>query len=225
MSDRVYAVCADVLMLAATFPLTPSLAPAGELRQRLQTALDALVGRGRAAGIAEADLADIRFALVAFLDEQILKANWPGRAEWMNQPLQLVLYNQYTAGETFFLRLRSLLAEGNRADALLAYYLCLALGFRGQYGASPDSSALTSFMQAALPQLTRGLPRSDKLGPNAVPSERAKQTKNSNAALIAFVVAALLVSAAVLFGLQRLVSSEVRAALEAMPLEGLTQAR
>lgn len=223
MSDRVYAVCADVLMLAVKFPLTPSLAPAGELRQRLQTALDTMVGSGHAAGIAEADLADVRYALVAFIDEQILKSNWPGRSEWMSQPLQLVLYNQYTAGEHFFVRMRSLLAEGNRPEALAAYYLCLALGFRGQYGTDPGT--LSGFSQAALQQLTRTLPRSDKLGPHAVPLERAQRSRVSNAPLIAFIAGGLLIAGGALFGLDRLVQADVRKAVEVMPLEGLQQAR
>src|SRR5258706_3495997 len=134
MSQRVYAACAEVLMLAVSFPQAPSLGSATELRQRLQVALDTMVGNARAAGVAEQDLADIRYALVAFLDEQILKSNWPGRGDWMNQPLQLVLFNQYTAGEHFFNRLRALLGEG-RGEAVAAYQLCPALRFRGQFGA------------------------------------------------------------------------------------------
>ncbi len=216
MSQRVYSACAEILVLAVSFPQTPSLASAAELRQRLQTALDAMVGKGRAAGIAEQDLADVRYAVVAFLDEQILKANWPGRNEWMSQPLQLVLFNQYTAGEHFFARLRALLAEG-RTDALAAYQLCLALGFRGQYGASNDQGALAGFNQAALAQLSRHLPRHDKLGPHAVPADRARKSKGSNAPLIAFIAGGLLLAFGVVFGLERLVRSDVQKTLDALP--------
>jgi type VI secretion system protein ImpK len=224
MSDRVYGVCSDVLMLAVTFPLSASLPPPGELRQRLQTALDAMVGKGRQAGISEPDLADMRYALVAFIDEQLLKSNWPGRSEWMGQPLQLVLFNQYDAGETFFSRLNHLLNE-NRPEALSAYYLCLALGFRGQYGMSGDSSALNGITQAAQQQLARHLPRSDKLGPHAIPAERARQSKTSNAALIALAVGSVLLTAAVLAGLAFGVRSEVKKTIEAMPRAPTAQLR
>lgn len=217
MIDRVYGICADVLMLAAKLPQSPSLPPAGELRQRLQTALDALVGKGRAAGIADADLAEIRFALVAFIDEQVQKSNWPGRAEWMGQPLQLVLYNQYTAGEAFFARLRNLLNEGNRPDALLGYTLCLLLGFRGQFGTAADSSGLSSFTDAARQQLSRTLPRIDRIGPHAEPSERARQRRTSNAPLIAFVVGGLLLAVGSVFALQKATLSQAREALDALP--------
>lgn len=225
MSARVYAVCADVLMLAVKFPLTPSLPPPSELRQRMHTALDVVAGKGRTAGISEADMAEIRYALVAFIDEQIAKSNWPGRSEWMGQPLQLVLYNQFNAGEIFFVRMQSLLADGRRQEALAAYYLCLALGFRGQYGASGDPSALSSYSQAALQQLSRTLPRTDKLGPHAVPSERARKSSSSNAPLIAFIAGGLLIAVAVLVGLERLVHSDVQRTLDVMPVDSPTPGR
>jgi type IV/VI secretion system ImpK/VasF family protein len=216
MSQRVYAACAEILVLAVSFPQTPSMASAGELRQRLQTALDTMVGKGRAAGIADPDLADMRYAVVAFLDEQILKANWPGRNEWMSQPLQLILFNQYTAGEHFFARLRALLAEG-RPDAIAAYQLCLALGFRGQYGASNDQGALTGFNQAALQQLARHLPRHEKVGPHAVPADRAGKSKHSNAPLVAFIVGGLILALGLAIGLERLIHSDVQKTLDGLP--------
>ncbi|HEY6077943.1 MAG TPA: DotU family type IV/VI secretion system protein [Polyangiaceae bacterium] len=216
MSQRVYAACAEILVVAVSFPQTPSMASAGELRQRLQTALDNMVGKGRAAGISDNDLADMRYAVVAFLDEQILKSNWPGRNEWMSQPLQLVLFNQHTAGEHFFTRLRALLAEG-RTDALAAYQLCLALGFRGQYGSTNDPNALNGFSQAALQQIARVLPRHEKFGPHAVPADRAKKTKNSNAPLIAFIAGGLCLALLVMFGLERLIRSDVQRTLDGLP--------
>src|SRR6478752_2990994 len=222
MSQRVYSACAEVLMLAVSFPHAPSMGGAGELRQRLQVALDNMVGKGRAAGLPEADLADMRYAVVAFLDEQILKSNWPGRNEWMSQPLQLVLFNQYTAGEHFFNRLRSLIGEG-RSEAIAAYQLCLALGFRGQFGTGGDPSALSGFAQAALQQVSRSLPRADKLGPHAVPADRAQQVKNSNAPLIAFAAGGLFIAFLLLFGLERLVKSDVQKTLDALPQAALAQ--
>ena len=114
--------------------------------------------------------------------------------------------------------------SAHRHEALAAYYLCLALGFRGQYGASADSSALSSYGQAALQQLSRTLPRSDKLGPHAVPSERAQKSKSSNAPLIAFIAGGLLLAVAVLVGLERFVQSDVRKTLDAMPVDAMPAA-
>jgi type VI secretion system protein ImpK len=217
MSERIYGICAEVLMLAARLPQSPSLPPASDLRQRLQMALDALVGKGRAAGVADADIAEVRYALVAFIDEQVQKSNWPGRAEWTGRPLQLVLYDHVTAGEIFFTRMRNLLNEGNRLDALMAYTLCLMLGFRGHFGSAGDDSGLTSFIEAARQQLGRALPRSDRIGPHAEPNERARRRRTSNAPLIAFILGGLLLAVGGVLGLRYAVESETREALEALP--------
>jgi type VI secretion system protein ImpK len=218
MSDRVYWACADVLMVGVQLPTSPSLPAPAELRQRLLTALDAMVGKGRSLGIQDADLAEARYALVAFLDEQILKSSWYGRNEWMGQPLQLLLYQHNTAGENFFVRLRSLLQQGNRPEALHAYYLCLTLGFRGAYGVSGDMASLSSFTDAARKQLVSSLVPTNKLGPHAEPRERVQKTKSSSAPLIALIVGSLLLTALVVFGLDRLLQSDVHDALRAMPL-------
>jgi type VI secretion system protein ImpK len=218
MSDRIYGVCSDVLMLAVTFPLTAGLPPPADLRQRLQIALDAMAGKGREAGIPDADLAEVRYALVAFIDEQILKSNWAGRTEWMREPLQLTLFNRTDAGEAFFTRMNGLLNE-NRHEALSAFYLCLALGFRGQYGMGGNPAALSSLMQTAQHQLARHLPRAEKLGPHAVPTERARATKSSNAPFIAFLAGSLLLAVAAVVGLGLPVSAEAKRAVDAMPRE------
>jgi type VI secretion system protein ImpK len=224
MSDRVYGVCSDVLMLAVRFPFAPSLPPAPELRQRLQTALDLLIGKGRAVGIGDADLAELRFALVAFIDEQILKSNWPGRTEWMRQPLQLMLYNTTAAGELFFTRMRALLNEGNRTDPLSLYALCLLLGFRGQYGNSGDVAGPASFLEAARQQLARTLPRSDRIAPHAEPGERAQKRKVSNAPLIAFIVGGFVVALGSVVGLERLLAADVKGAVDKLPVTALPAA-
>ena len=91
MNEAMFWACADVLILGSQLPRAANLPPPAELRQRILTALDAMVGKGRELGVPDIELVEARYALVAFIDEQILKANWPGRAEGMGQPLQLQL--------------------------------------------------------------------------------------------------------------------------------------
>jgi type VI secretion system protein ImpK len=217
MHDKIYWVCAEVLALAVQLPVAANLPPAAELRQRLITTLDGIVSKGRAAGIPDAELAEARYALTAFLDEQILKSSWPGRAEWMNQPLQLLLYREYTAGENFFARLRALLQRGTPSPALQIYYLCMVLGFRGQYGISGDIGSLSSFSEHARQQLGRALPAPAKLGPNAQPKDRARAVTTSNALVYALAIGCLLVAILVIGGLSWALSSSVDSALASMP--------
>jgi type VI secretion system protein ImpK len=202
--------------LAVKLPQTPNLPPPLELRQRILTALDTMVGRGRAAGLPDAELAEARYALVAFIDEQILKSNWPGRAEWMGQPLQLLLYGEFTAGENFFNRIRILLQQGGSSTALEVYYLCLALGFRGAFGISGDHRTLASFHDAARQRVAQAWPAGAKMAPHAEPVDRLAARRTSHAPLIAVVVGSLLVAVLVVVGLERMLSSNLDESLRAM---------
>ncbi len=216
MTEPIYWCCAELLTLAVRLPQTPSLPPPIELKQRVMTALDAMVGRGRAVGLPDADLAEARYALVAFIDEQVLKSNWPGRNEWMGHPLQLDLYNEYTAGENFFNRLRVLLQQGGASPALEVYYLCLVLGFRGAFGAGGDPRALSSFSDNARQRVSQTWPAGAKLAPRAEPPDRLPARRASQLPLIAAVLATLLVAVAVVVGLERLLNANLQESLDAM---------
>jgi len=198
-----------------------SIAPQA-VHARLKGFIESLRARAREQGLSGREADDIAYAVVALGDEVAMGKPEPLRGYWMSQPLQLVLFNQYTAGEHFFNRLRALLGEG-RADAIAAYQLCLALGFRGQFGTGGDPAALAGFGQAALQQVSRVLPRTDKLGPHAVPADRAQQVRSSNAPLIAFAAGGLLIAFGVLFGLERLVKRDVDKSLEMLPQGALVQ--
>ncbi len=180
------------------------------------TALDTMVGRGRAAGFPDTDLAEARYALVAFIDEQILKSNWPGRNEWMGRPLQLDLYGEYTAGENFFNRMRALLQQGNSSPALEVYYLCLVLGFRGAYGATGDHRTLTTFYDSARQRVTQAWPATAKLAPHAEPPDRLPARRSSHSAMVAVIVASLLAAIVAIVGLERLLNGHVEASLDLM---------
>lgn len=216
MAQSLYWCCAELLVLAAKLPQTANLPSPAELRQRIFTALDAVVGRGRAAGLPDADLAEARYALVAFVDEQVLKSNWPGRGEWMGHPLQLELYREYTAGENFFNRMRILMQQGGASLALEIYYLCLVLGFRGAYGVSGDHRSLAGFTEAARQHVAKAFPAGPKLGPRAEPPDRLPARRAKNWPLIAVVAGSLVLAILVVLGLERLVNANVDQSLDAM---------
>ena len=157
MGDVIYWLCADLFVLGTQLSSAPLPSP-GELRQRLLSMLDHMVGAGRAAGVPDSDISEARYALVAFLDEQVLKSDWAGRSEWMSQPLQLLLHREYTAGENFFARMNALLQQGGRQNALQVYYVCLLLGFRGAYAAGGREHTLAGFADAARNQISPALP-------------------------------------------------------------------
>ncbi|HMI87897.1 MAG TPA: DotU family type IV/VI secretion system protein [Polyangiaceae bacterium] len=217
MSDAIYWPSAPALILATQLPVASALPAPHDLRQRIIDVLDRMVGAAREARVPEAEIAEARYALVAFIDEQILKSSWPGRVEWMNQPLQLTLYREVTAGENFFGRLRALLNHGGHEGALEIYYLCLALGFRGAFGLSGNAAALASFTDAARERIVQRLPSAAKLSPSALPRDRAREARGNRGALIGLIAGCTVVVLATLIGLRVSLSTSIRDAVQAMP--------
>lgn len=77
------------------------------------------------------------YAVVALVDESVMKSDWPGADQWRREPLQVHYYGNLLAGEHFFDRLDEL-RSGGADDALLeVYFLCLCAGFQGRFRDEP----------------------------------------------------------------------------------------
>ena len=76
-----------------------------------------------------------KYAFCATVDEFILaQPEAPIHAEWERRPLQLSLFGDQLAGETFFALLEEQRALGApRLQAMEVFHMCLLLGFQGQY--------------------------------------------------------------------------------------------
>ena len=102
------------------------------VRQALQQAHTAAL----ALGCSQDDVNYASFACIALLDETILTSSIPAFRDWAQNTLMHDLYKTGTAGETCFEHMRSALSRPESkatVDLLEVYFLCLALGFRGQY--------------------------------------------------------------------------------------------
>lgn len=122
--DPVYCYVLDLLdRIAAGEQFDPRQVQ-GQILDRLEHA-DAAVGASKAWQLA-------RYALVAWIDEVLLDADWSGREWWNNNVLEVELFRTRDCSEVFFLR-----AEEARGlpdtDALEVFYDCVVLGFRGMY--------------------------------------------------------------------------------------------
>ncbi len=170
-ADAMYLATAEVLSAAAQLGQGRAATSADIVRQQMIDLLRDLVVRCRSSGIPDAETAEARYALVAFVDDRILKSNWPGRAEWQAHPLQLQFFREYTAGENFFARMRALVQRGQPTWALEAYYLCVALGFAGALPGGGGQQGPRAYLDAARPPLLRGA-AIDRIAPNAIPAER-----------------------------------------------------
>ena len=114
-------------------------------RIRIRALLDqaeAVVGSGR-----EWDLS--KYALVSWIDEVLVEANWASREWWSNNVLEMDLFRSRMCSEQFFINAKEASTLARR-DALEVYYVCVVLGFRGLYRDPSLAAMLTQ--QHALPQ-------------------------------------------------------------------------
>lgn len=78
-----------------------------------------------------------RYALIVWIDETLIHADWEGRSSWEAEPLEFELLGTNIGGEQYFKKAE----EARRAtsfDALEVFYLGVILGFKGFY-ATPNS--------------------------------------------------------------------------------------
>jgi len=103
---------------------------------------------------------DAKYALAAYIDEIIACSQWPGRAEWLKEPLQVMLFHEHLAGENFFKRLDQLQEYPQKNINLLElYYVCMQLGFKGKYRISSPEQLLGRMADLRNQiELVRGIP-------------------------------------------------------------------
>jgi len=187
LSDA-YAPCfALILQLRAS----RDFGDASVLRPRVEKLLDAAEKEARRNGYPEEDVEAATFALVAFIDETILSSDWRGKDQWLVRPLQLQRYDRFDAGEYFFERLAQLRAAPTaHGEALEVYYLCVALGFKGQYMLH-DQERLRLLIEETHAELSR-LPslRAERLAPHGTPrDQKASEARGRVPAWIIFAAA------------------------------------
>ncbi|MDY6903490.1 MAG: DotU family type IV/VI secretion system protein [Thermodesulfobacteriota bacterium] len=76
------------------------------------------------------------FPVCAWVDEMLLCSEWPEKAQWRSNQLQLRFFRTTNAGEEFFARLEKL--KDKETDVREVYLYCLSLGFTGQFFKDTD---------------------------------------------------------------------------------------
>lgn len=132
MARPLWRVAGEVFAYVQLFREAPeaSRSEPTALRAHLISMIEEFTRDPDARAVPAEELEAARFALVAWVDEMINTSSWSNRDEWRKEPLQLQLYQTVRAGNEFYDRLRALRADQLEARAF--YYVCLALGFRGQ---------------------------------------------------------------------------------------------
>jgi type VI secretion system protein ImpK len=126
--------------------------------QHVRSTIGALLEKGkttaRQQGIPDTDFQDACFAAVAWADETILRCTtWKYHHDWNAFPLQQEYFQTRRAGEELFTRLKNL--SNDQKDTRETYYLCLGLGFNGQYFRETDEPLLSQIRHEQARRLAR----------------------------------------------------------------------
>jgi type VI secretion system protein ImpK len=132
------AAAAPLLQLLGRLRNTNSQPDPGELRERTIQQVRAFEQAARDAGVPLDQLRPAHYALCASLDDVVLNTPWGSAGPWAARSLVSTFHQEVRSGERFF----DLLAQvrqnpGTFLPVLELMYLCLSLGFQGQYRLSP----------------------------------------------------------------------------------------
>ena len=161
-ANPLVAAFAPLLELAPELERAHPPAQPEVLRQRVQGSLidarDAAVALGQPLTRANQGA----WFVAALIDDIALNTPWGGHSDWPRQPIVTQLTGEVDAGTRFFRHLEELVAHPNRdPDLLELAYLCLGLGFRGQY--RPQGPTGEAAITALRGQIARALRNVDTL--------------------------------------------------------------
>lgn len=127
-------LCTDLFLIVIRMREAEDLGDPASLRKLILYFINLFEKNCAAMKISEEFTNYAKYALVALMDETVLSIPGECRDFWLSRPIQLDLFGDNVAGEEFYKKLDSLLAQPEKAkDVLEIYYLCLSLGFEGKY--------------------------------------------------------------------------------------------
>jgi len=141
------------------------------IHERLIGFVDAMRDKARELGMAQRDIDDVAYAIVALLDEVAIDRGEPVRGFWMSRPLQLHFFHENLAGEGFFQKLQEMRRDTRRAEVVRVYYQCLLLGFQGQYAIRGGEIELLRLIDSLRPEVEKQIEVPDILSPNGEPPD------------------------------------------------------
>ena len=151
------------------------VAPSNELRPKIASMLEDFEKRAERYRFNHKIVSVSKFALASFVDEAVLTNNFPLRAEWERNPLQLEYFGEALAGNKFFDKLESMLQQIDvTQDAVEIYYYCLLLGFKGKYGVYEQEKLLERMQTTANALVKVGKIKAVELSPNWIANDQPK---------------------------------------------------
>jgi len=154
------------------------VAPSNELRPKIAGMLEDFEKRAERYKFNHKIVSVSKFALASFVDEAVLTNNFPLRAEWERNPLQLEYFGEALAGNKFFDKLESMLAQIDvTQDAVEIYYFCMLLGFKGRYGVYEQEKLLAIMQNTANVLVKAGKIKQVELSPHWLANDQPEPPK------------------------------------------------
>ena len=135
------AAASPLLQLLARLRNTAHAPDTGDLRERTVREIRTFEQKARDAGVPMEQLRPAHYALCASLDDVVLNTPWGSAGGWGAQSLVSTFHQEVRSGERFFDLLKQMRENPGRFMPVIELmYLCLSLGFIGQYRLSPRGS-------------------------------------------------------------------------------------
>lgn len=149
--NPVTALAAPLLGVVARLRTTATLPDIAGLRQELVASLRNFQNGILGQGIPQEQARVASYALCALLDETILNTPWGAQSDWSHQTLLVQFHREAWGGENFFKALKGLVQQPAQNLFLLEFFfLCLSLGFEGQYRRDPRGANALEQMRGEL---------------------------------------------------------------------------
>ena len=142
------------------------------LNDRLSLAITSFETHALHLGADNSQVMSARYVLCSVIDEAVTTTTWGSRSEWSKASLLSRFHNETFGGEKFFQLLERLSRDPVKHVAMLELlYLCLAVGFEGQYRVMERGAAQLEAVRDALYRQIRHV-RGDR--PAMTVSQRAE---------------------------------------------------
>jgi type VI secretion system protein ImpK len=192
--------CSKILTLIIQMRAAQELGAEPELRERIKKLLKSWEHDCRRADVAQKDINIAKFALVAFIDETLTTSSWSEKETWSAAPLQAELFNRGDAGKEFFVLLEQLRKRRQAHPGLLeVFYLCMALGFEGQY--QDEQNELQTLIEEVQQEIAAAAKTPMMISPHGRPQEERAAARRSGPSLWLIGGVALLLCLIIYIGL------------------------
>jgi len=132
--DVLTSVAAPLLQLMARLRNTVTPPDSGDLRERTVQQIKVFEQEARDKGVPLEQLRPAHYALCASLDDVVLNTPWGSSGTWSERSLVSTFHQEVRSGERFFDVLKQMRDNPGRfLPVVKLMYLCMSLGFIGQY--------------------------------------------------------------------------------------------